>query len=130
VDIDPRRDCGRNQARRTRFSSAKSEAEDNLWSEDKRPATQPIMYVDGEAPPMLLLRPGMDDVVDPGNSARLAARIAEKGGTATLKTYERVGHLSLVGTFSPLLSFLAPARDDFVAFVLQRGARSANPAAK
>ena len=98
--------------------------------EETRPATQPINYVDGNEPPMLLLRPANDSVVDPGNSARLANRIDGKHGKATLKTYDRVGHLSIIGTFSPLLSFLAPTKNDLVDFVRQRSARSANPAAK
>lgn len=98
--------------------------------EEGRPKTQPINYVNGDEPPLLLLRPANDTVVDPGNSARLAKRMEEKGGSATLKTYARVGHLSIVGTLSPLLSFLAPTKDDLVTFVHQRSMRSANPAAK
>jgi acetyl esterase/lipase len=85
--------------------------------EGERPKTQPINYVKGDEPPMLLLRPANDTVVDPGNSARLANRIEKNGGKATLKTYDRVGHLSIIGTFSPLLSFLAPARNDLAGFV-------------
>lgn len=84
---------------------------------EARPKTQPINYVDGKEPPMLLLRPAGDTVVDPGNSVRLAKRITEKGGSATLKTYDRVNHLSIIGTFSPLLSFLAPAQNDLINFV-------------
>jgi acetyl esterase/lipase len=87
--------------------------------EGERPKTQPINYVDGKEPPMLLLRPANDSVVDPSNSARLANRVEKNGGKATLKTYDRVGHLSIIGTFSPLLSFLAPAKDDLVLFVRQ-----------
>jgi acetyl esterase/lipase len=98
--------------------------------EEARPATQPINYVDGKEPPMLLLRPANDSVVDPGNSVRLANRIDKSGGKAMLKTYESVGHLSIIGAFSPLLSFLAPARDDLVNFVRQRSARSTNPVAR
>jgi acetyl esterase/lipase len=89
--------------------------------EAERPKTQPINYVDGKEPPLLLLRPAKDSVVDPGNSARLARRVTERGGVATVKTYERVGHLSIIGTYSPLLSFLAPARDDLVGFVRETG---------
>jgi acetyl esterase/lipase len=85
--------------------------------EESRPRTQPINYVDGDEPPLLLLRPAKDGVVDPDNSTRLAKRIVEKGGTATVVTYARVGHLSIVGTLSPLLSFLAPAKNDLVDFV-------------
>jgi len=85
--------------------------------EDERPKTQPINYVDGDEPPLLLMRPQNDGVVDPGNSTRLADRVNEKGGNAAVVTYARVGHLSILGAFSPLLSFLAPAREDLVAFV-------------
>ncbi|MBY0532875.1 MAG: alpha/beta hydrolase [Xanthobacteraceae bacterium] len=98
--------------------------------EEARPKTQPIHYVNGDEPPLLLLRPANDTVVDPGNSARLAKRIEEKGGKATLKTYDRVGHLSIIGTLSPLLSFLAPTKNDFVDFVRQRSMRSASPVAR
>jgi acetyl esterase/lipase len=91
-------------------------------AEEGRPKTQPIHYVNGDEPPLLLLRPAKDTVVDPENSARLAKRIEEKGGSATLKTYDRVGHLSIIGTFSPLLAFLAPVRNDVVEFI-RRSAR-------
>jgi acetyl esterase/lipase len=91
--------------------------------EGERPKTQPINYVDGDEPPLLLLRAGNDTVVDPGNSERLARKVEQKNGKATLKTYSRVGHLSIVGTFSPLLSFLAPARDDLIQFVREQSAR-------
>jgi acetyl esterase/lipase len=93
--------------------------------EDARPATQPIAYADGTAPPMLLLRPAKDSVVDPGNSERLAAKIRSKGGDVLLETYDRVGHITIIGTFSPLLSFLAPVRDDLIRFVFQQSKRPA-----
>jgi len=85
--------------------------------EEGRPKTQPINYVEGGEPPLLLLRPKADTIVDPGNSSRLAKRVAEKGGSANVITYERVGHLSIIGTLSPLLSFLAPVKEDLVQFV-------------
>lgn len=96
--------------------------------EGERPKTQPINYVNGDEPPLLLLRPANDSVVDPGNSVRLAKRVEQKGGVARIVTYDRVGHLSIIGTISPLLSFLAPTKNDLVEFVRQRSARSANPA--
>lgn len=91
--------------------------------EEKRRDTQPINYVNGDEPPLLLLRPARDSVVDPGNSTRLAKRIEAKGGSALVKTYGYVGHLSIIGTMSPLLSFLAPTRGDLVDFVRGRIAR-------
>lgn len=92
--------------------------------EADRPKTQPINYVNGDEPPLLLLRPANDSVVDPGNSTRLAKRIEEKGGKAKVVTYDRVGHLSIIGTFSPLMSFLAPAKDDLARFVREVSARA------
>ncbi len=98
--------------------------------EDTRPNTQPIHYVNGDEPPMLLLRPANDTVVDPGNSTRLLKRVEEKGGRAKVVTYDRVGHLSIIGAISPLLSFLAPTKNDLVEFVRQRSVRSINPVAR
>jgi acetyl esterase/lipase len=89
--------------------------------EETRPLTQPIRYADGKAPPMLLLRPAKDSVVDPENSTRLAARIIANGGEATVITYDRVGHLSIIGTISPLMRFLAPVLDDIHEFVEAAG---------
>jgi len=95
--------------------------------EAERPKTQPINYVNGDEPPMLLLRPANDTVVDPGNSARFADRVEKNGGKATLRTYDRVGHLSIIGTMSPVLSFLAPAKDDFARFVREISAQRRVP---
>lgn len=94
--------------------------------EETRPLTQPIRYADGKAPPMLLLRPAKDSIVDPDNATRLAARIRANGGEATVVTYDWVGHLSIIGTFSPLMRFLAPALDDIHEFIEAAG-RGAKP---
>jgi acetyl esterase/lipase len=81
------------------------------------PATQPISHVSSGAPPALLLTGAKDGIVDPGNSARLAARLRAAGDAVALRTYRWVGHLSIIGTFSPLLWFLAPVQRDVVAFI-------------
>jgi acetyl esterase/lipase len=79
--------------------------------------TQPIHYVDGAAPPMLLVA-GLDDkTVSPGNVTRLAARIREKGGTVETRTYQHIGHITLVGALAQPLRFLAPVLDDVAAFL-------------
>src|ERR1700722_332438 len=41
--------------------------------------TQPITYVDGKAPPVLLVTGRLDRIVSPGNVTRLAARIRAHG---------------------------------------------------
>ena len=85
--------------------------------EDRWPATQPINFVNGKAPPMLLLTGDDDEVVDPGNSRRLADRVTAAGGRATVKTYPAIGHETVVGALAAPLRFLAPVRDDATAFM-------------
>jgi acetyl esterase/lipase len=84
--------------------------------EDKRPATQPIAYVDGKAPPMLLATGKRDFTVEPGNSERLAARIKERGGDAELILYSGVGHITIAAAFSPAFRVLSPVLDDVARF--------------
>ena len=85
--------------------------------EDRLAETQPINFVDGTAPPVLLATGRDDDVVRPGNTSRLARRIAERGGLATVAVYDRVGHRTLIGAFAPPLRSLAPVLQDTVAFI-------------
>jgi acetyl esterase/lipase len=81
------------------------------------PDTQPITHVTAGAPPALLLTGAADGLVDPGNSARLAARLREAGNDATVVAYPRTGHLSIMGAFAAPLRFLAPVLRDADAFV-------------
>ena len=84
--------------------------------------TQPITYARAGAPPMLLLTGAGDTVVLPRNSQRLAERIAALGGRAEVRTYEGVGHMTIIGALSRLLAWKAPVLDDSVAFVRASGA--------
>ena len=79
--------------------------------------TQPINFVDGTAPPLLLLAGAADTTVDPANSARLAARIRAAGGRVEQVLYPGVGHVGLIGAFAPLLRFLAPVLRDTLRFI-------------
>lgn len=79
--------------------------------------TQPIEFARAGAPPMLLLTGVDDTVVYPRNSQVLAARIVALGGHARVKTYDSVGHLTIVGALSGVLSWKAPVLDDCVAFM-------------
>ena len=86
----------------------------------QRPATQPIAYADGRAPPMLLIT-GLDDItVRPGNTARLAARIRERGGPVEEIAYENIGHVALVASLGRPLRSLAPTLDDIDRFLRRR----------
>lgn len=82
-----------------------------------RQRTQPIGFARADVPPALLAAPRRDSVVDPANSTRLGQRITQAGGEATVRFYPRVGHASILGTFSPALRLLAPVFRDTRAFI-------------
>ena len=94
--------------------------------------TQPINYVDGRNPPMLLLHGDADTTVSPGNTTRLSAKIRAAGGPVQTKFYPGVGHIGIVLAFAPLFRGIAPTLDDVSAFVLrpvtQAPAAAASPA--
>ena len=93
-----------------------------------RPETQPIFHVTPGAPPALLLTGGKDWLVEPGNATRLAARLSAAGNVATVRTYRRVGHFTIVAALAPLLRLFVPVLRDteaFIASVLQEQRQAA-----
>jgi acetyl esterase/lipase len=66
--------------------------------------SQPINFVDGHNPPLLLMTGDDDDVVHPGNTEHLAARIAASGGAVQTIRYPGVGHARI------LVELAAPLR--------------------
>ena len=65
-------------------------------------ATQPINFVRGDAPPMLLLTGEKDTTVKPRNTRTLAAAIREADGSAETEFYPAHDHISiLTATASP-----------------------------
>ena len=84
-----------------------------------RPETQPIFHVSSGAPPALLVTGGRDRLVEPGNSARLAAQLVAAGNTATVKIYPRAGHYVIIAAFAPLLRYFVPVLRDIDAFIVE-----------
>ena len=84
------------------------------------PASQPVEYVDGRNPPMLLLAGDADETVNPNNTASLAARIREAGGVVQTRFYPGIGHIGIVTAFAPLFRRRAPVLADIAAFVAAR----------
>ncbi len=93
--------------------------------EAQRPDTQPINHVDGANPPLLLVTDAADRVVDPGNTARMAARVRAAGGQVETRTYAGVSHSLLIAAVATPLRFLAPVFDDAVGFVHAHARRPA-----
>jgi acetyl esterase/lipase len=59
-------------------------------------ATQPVNFVQGGEPPMLLLHGAADTTVYPVNSFALADRVRAKGGSVETIEYPDTGHIRLV----------------------------------
>lgn len=91
---------------------------ERVFPEATRDRSQPINFVDGGEAPMLLLTGDADTTVNPGNTTRLAAAIAAKGGQATVKIYPGVGHLgTMLGLARALPYRKPPVVADIVTFI-------------
>lgn len=82
------------------------------------PASQPVNFVNGDEPPMLLLHGKDDHVVHAEDSIILAREVEQAGGTARLILYPGVGHIRILATMAFALRWLGPPQlDDIAAFV-------------
>ena len=85
---------------------------------DVAPDSQPIRHVGQAQRPALLIAARRDDFVDPlRNTRQLADALRESGHAVTLREYEGVDHLSLVGAIAAPLRPLAPVLEDILAFI-------------
>ena len=88
------------------------------------PRTQPLEYANAGAPRSFLGAAISDKLVNPQrNTIGLADKLKAAGVPVTLKLYERVNHVTLAGSFAAPLRWLAPVRDDVVAFIEATPAR-------
>lgn len=79
--------------------------------------SQPIHFVHGNEPPMLLLQGSDDDIVGPRNARSLANALRAKGETVTVHMYPGIGHIRLLLSLSRPLRGSAPALDDTLQFI-------------
>ena len=82
-----------------------------------RPETQPITYIDGKRPPMLLAYGTSDSVVEPRNSIALARKLESFGSKVTLKAYPHSGHVGIILSLVPGLRWMTPLRADMLDFI-------------
>lgn len=85
--------------------------------ESQFPDSQPINFVDGTEPPMLLLQGERDAVVSPKNARSLAARIDAAGGDVETIIYARQSHVSIMAGLSSPLRAVGPMMRDVTAFI-------------
>jgi acetyl esterase/lipase len=81
------------------------------------PDTQPINHVTPGAPPSFLATGERDDIVEPSNTTRLAAKLTADGDKVVVKTYPWVGHITIIGSFAWPLRFLSPVLNDVDRFI-------------
>jgi acetyl esterase/lipase len=82
--------------------------------------SQPINFVDGDEPPLLLLQGEDDDEVPPSNAEAMAERAHAMGGIAVLKLYADTGHGSILLSLARG-SHGAPTLADTLAFIKDPG---------
>jgi acetyl esterase/lipase len=86
--------------------------------------TQPLEHTSAVAPRSFLGAALSDKLVNPQrNTVALANKLQAANVPVTLKLYERVNHVTLAGAFAGPLRWLAPVRDDVVAFIEATPAR-------
>lgn len=78
---------------------------------------QPVSFVDGAEPPMLLLQGTADREVAPSNSKSLALAMKARHEDVSLKLYPGIGHMGLVFSMSRPLRGHAPVLSDVLAFI-------------
>jgi acetyl esterase/lipase len=81
------------------------------------PATQPITFVDGKRPPMLLVDGTDDKTVDPGNVTRMAAKLKANGSEVETKFYPHTGHIGIILSLAPGFRGNTTLESDMVAFI-------------
>ena len=80
--------------------------------------SQPLAFANTTSPPSFLGAAKTDSLVNPQrNTVALATRLQAAGTPVSLKLYERVSHITLVGALARPLRWLAPVLDDVVGFV-------------
>lgn len=91
---------------------------------DRFQYSQPIFYVDGQNPPLLLLHGRDDDVVWASNTVNLARAVSKAGGPVETVLYDKLSHSMIIGSLASFLRGRADVLDaieDFVTRTVQAG---------
>jgi len=88
-----------------------------IFGGSDRLETQPIHFVDGKRPPMLLLTGGKDSTVLPRNTRNLAEKLRSYGSKVEEIVYPNVSHSGIMLALVPGFRRIAPVRADIIRFV-------------
>lgn len=86
--------------------------------------SQPVNFVDGDEPPMLLMQGTGDHYVRPENAYSLARRMHAVGESAEVRIYPGMGHIHLLLSFSRPLRAGSTSLRDTMDFIREHGADS------
>lgn len=89
--------------------------------------SQPVHFVDGDEPPMLLMQGSADKVVEPRNATSLAAAMKREGESAEVKMFPDIGHVALLLAMSRPFRDKAPVIDDAMAFIRTHSTTGVKP---
>lgn len=79
--------------------------------------SQPVYFVNGDEPPMLLMQGTTDKIVWPKNTLSLAAAMRRENESVQVKLYPDIGHFALLFSLSEQFRGKAPALKDSVDFI-------------
>jgi acetyl esterase/lipase len=82
-----------------------------------RVETQPVHFIDGKRPPMLLLTGDRDANILPRNTHNMAARMRENGNDVEEIVYPGIDHFRIILALAPLFRRVIPIRADIARFV-------------
>ena len=82
-----------------------------------RVETQPIHFIEGKRPPMLLLTGDCDVNIFPHNTHNMAARMREEGNDVEAIVYPGIEHFRIILALAPPFRGMIPIRADIARFV-------------
>jgi acetyl esterase/lipase len=85
--------------------------------EENYPASQPVNFVQGTEPPLLLLYGNNDVKVKPVNIESLSRKVRQAGGCVETHVYSGLDHVELLGALSLPLQNREPVLSDIIHFL-------------
>jgi acetyl esterase/lipase len=91
------------------------------------PQSQPINFVDGRNPPLLLLHGRTDTTVKLRNTVNLTEKIQQQGGQVETVIYPVMGHVRMVASLAAPLRFTSDVLEDVIRFIGGQANRPGTP---
>jgi acetyl esterase/lipase len=85
--------------------------------EENYPASQPVNFVGGNEPPLLLMYGTDDDTVRPSNIKSLTKRVTQSGGCVETHYYDGLDHAGLIGALALPLQNSSSVLSDITDFL-------------